>query len=740
MVCIPSKKGLLFLYGLVFFIVSATGTGLAAAEGLPKNPAQISWHISAQSVTFDNKRDLYIAEDNVIISGGKTRLEADYVEFSNKTQDAFAQGNVLLISGEDSITCNAMKINLATEIGTISKGNIFIQKSNFHISGENIKKTGKFSYSADKGAITSCSGDNPDWKITGKKINVSIEGYGTASHTILWAKKMPMLYSPYLIFPVKTKRQTGFLLPRITSSDRKGYEYEQPFFWAISRNTDATIYSDYMSDRGTKLGIEYRYLINSKTKGSIFFDALENDKTDDGTKDTELYSFTSTARRTNNDRFWFRMKNNQELPNDFNAKVDIDVVSDEDYLHEFKDGFTGYTLTKEYFDQEFGRSLDEYDDYTRKNAFTISKYWSRYSFRMDTLWYDNVRARDLNTDDPTLQTLPSFQFDASKQKIGPSKFYYSLDSEYTSFYRKDPTATLVNGQRADFYPKLYLPLKLGPYFNFEPSAGARETIYRTSNFTDINGNSDDFRTREIYDIGASLSSKVIKIFDFNNSIADRAKHEIIPELTYVYTPHISQDELPSFDGIDRIAEQHLLTWSVTNNFITRKTLTDPHGKESTNYRDMAYIKLSQSFDIKKERDQESRPFTDITLDAELNPSEFFTLDTDLTWSPYTTHFKSLNIGNTIRDNRGDSLRTEYRYTSSLSESLYAKIDISITDELSAYYSIEQNLLDKKTIQTRAGFSYKKACWQFDLFFEESRGDNVITFLINLKGIGEFGTK
>ena len=91
-----------FLYILIF------PNRFAAASYIPENPEKISWHISAMTVTFDQKRDLYIAENNVVITGGKTRLEADYVEFSNKTKDVFARGNVLLISGEDSISCNAM--------------------------------------------------------------------------------------------------------------------------------------------------------------------------------------------------------------------------------------------------------------------------------------------------------------------------------------------------------------------------------------------------------------------------------------------------------------------------------------------------------------------------------------------------------------------------------------------------------------------------------------------------------
>ncbi len=740
MVCLPPKKGLLFLYGSLLFVFLVAGVRLSFAGVLPKNAKEISWHISAQAVTYDNKKNLYIAEDNVIITGGKTRLEADYVEFSNKTKEAFARGNVLLISGEDSITCDAMRINLATEIGHISKGTIFIQKNHIYISGENIKKTGKFSYSAEKGSITSCSGEVPDWKISGRNIDVSVEGYGTASHTILWAKKAPVMYSPYLVFPVKTKRQTGFLIPRIASSDRKGFEYEQPFFWAISRNTDATFYADYMADRGVKTGAEYRYVMTDNTKGTLAFDFLEDDKKDDGTQETKNYSFDSTPRRTNTDRFWFRMKHDQELPNEFNAKLDIDVVSDEDYLHEFQDEFTGYTLTKESFEKDFGRGLDEYDDYTRKNELNITRSWDNFSFRVDTVWYDDVRARRQNTDDRTLQTLPSIQFDASKEQISDSSFYYSLDSEYTSFYRKDTTATLVNGQRADLYPRLYLPLKIGHYFTFEPSVGARETVYHTSKFIDSNGNSDDFRTREIYDVNAVLSSKLIKIFDMNTAFSDKAKHEIIPEINYAYTPYIGQNTLPSFDGADRIAEKHLLTYSITNNFITRKTTLDPAGKENTTYRDVAYVKLSQSYDIKKERDKESRPFSNVTLDAELNPSSYFTMDADVAWNPYDDRFIIINAGGTIKDNRGDALNTEYRYTRNVSESIYNKIDVAITDELSAYYSIEQNLVEHRTIESTAGFSYKRACWRFDLFFEESRGENIIEFLVTLVGIGEFGTK
>ena len=554
-------------------------------------------------------------------------------------------------------------------------------------------------------------------------------------------QKTSYALQPLSYISSKKKRQTGLLIPRITSSDRKGFEIEQPLFIAISRNSDASIYLDYMSDRGVKLGTEFRYILSPKTKGSIYLDLLKDNKVDDGTDQTEDYSFDTTPQRKNTNRFWFRMKHNQELVKGFSAKLDLDWVSDEDYLHEFKDGFTGSDETLDYFEDEFGRGLDEYNDYTRRNSLIINKSWSTYSLNISTLWYDNVRARKQNTNDTTLQTLPSIEFDASKQQVNTSKFYYSLDSEYRSFYRQDTTTTLVNGHRADIYPKIYLPLKLGKIFNFEPSLGVRETIWYTDDFTDIKGNSNNFRTRQMYDIGAQLSTKINKIFTLNNNFADKIQHEVVPKLEYAFTPHIKQDDLPSFDSLDRIGEKNQITWSLVNNFIPRKSTVLPlTGKEQFTYNNFAYLKLYQTFDIKKERDNEPEPFSDIFLDTELNPCHFFSLDMDLSWSPYQNQFNTFNVGNTLKDYRGDSLRTEYRYSVDESESLYSKVDIFFTDELEVFCSIEKNLKENKRVETLAGLTLEQSCWTFKLFFSHVPDKQSISFLITLHGIGEFGTK
>lgn len=707
----------------------------------------VSWHISAVKLRYDQKKDLYIATGNVLITGGKTRLEADYLKFSNTTKNVFASGHVLLISGSDTITCNSLKLNLASEIGTIYRGTVFIQKNHFYLKGNKIQKTGRSTYRSDRASITSCSGKNPDWKIKGKNVKITIEGYGYASNVTLWAKKLPVFYTPFFLFPGKTKRQTGLLIPRVSFSDRKGFEYEQPLFLALSRSTDATLYSDYMGERGLKLGIEYRYLLNNGSRGVFFYDFLNDNKIDDGTSATSDFSYDTTPVRTNHDRYWLRMKNNQNFGAGWNAKLDIDLVSDADYLHEFRDGYTGFDETKKYFDHTFGRSIDDYDDTTRRNSLNINKAWSNNSLNMTFDWYDNVIARQMNVDDTTLQTLPSIEFTKTKQQISKTPLYVELDSEYHNFYRKDTTDSLINGQRGNIYSRIYLPFRLKNYLSIEPSAGVRETIWYSDKPKTDSSSSHTFDHREMYDLGLKLSTEMSKIFTLNNSFAEKIKHELVPEIDYTYIPNVNQNDFPYFDSIDRITKQNTLTWILTNRFTSRKQIPSSsvnHGEEFKKnryiYREFTWIKLSQSFDINKEKSGAPRPFSDISADSEFSPYDFIVLNADAEWSPYDNEFTSQDTGMSLKDNRGDILHSEYRYKKSISESLYTRLDIKMTTRLNAWISYEKNLLENERIETLTGFDYHRSCWSFRLSYDDKPGDRSFAFMVTLSGIGGFGTE
>ncbi len=724
--------------------------GISAANPI-QDPETVVWNLSADTVAYDRHTDVYTAQTNVEIIGGKTRLEADYVEFSNTTKDVSAKGHVKMISGGDVISCNAMQVNLITETGMIDKGTVFIQENHLYLHGEQIRKTGKFTYDARKGSITSCDGDTPDWKITGKDVKVTIEGYGFAKDTVFWARNMPALYSPFLAFPVKTQRQSGLLMPEISTSDRQGFVYEQPFFWAISPESDATFYTGYLSDRGLKIGAEYRYVMDEVSKGIWQMDFMDDDKIDDGTSATKDYRFESTPQRTNTDRYWLRGKSNQALPYEFSARLDVDVVSDADYLLEFQDGPSGYDTSDRIFEDEFGRDLDEYNNKVRKNSLALSRTWDNFALNFQTLWYDDVIARQKDRDDTTLQTLPGIEFGSSRLNVGNTGIYYRLDSEFRSFFRQDTIDTAagqretakVNGRRLDMYHRFYYPARLGKAFSFEPFMGLRGTAYHTDSYTDINGQEDPLRFRGLYDLGGELSTRLSRVFAANTGFADKIMHQVTPGISYHFQPYEDQEDLPYFDALDDIEETNRLTWSFTNRFIARKSTAGPDNTIQNKYRELGWIKLFQDYSIKDERDNgeaKGRPWSDIKLDARVYPFSFLSLRTDLAWSPYDYHFNVLNLNTTVTTPRGDAVTTAYRYSMDTRETWYTRFDLRITRSLTAYHSFEKNLARDTTIETRTGIRLNSACWAMGLELQESDMDRRIAFMINLKGIGEFGSQ
>ena len=97
------------------------------------------------------------------------------------------------------------------------------KKAIFYIKADKILKTGERTYTADSVQITTCDGESPVWDITGRKMDVTVEGYGFVNHAALRVKQVPVLYSPFLAFPVKLKRQTGLLAPPDRLLGQKGF-------------------------------------------------------------------------------------------------------------------------------------------------------------------------------------------------------------------------------------------------------------------------------------------------------------------------------------------------------------------------------------------------------------------------------------------------------------------------------------------------------------------------------------
>jgi LPS-assembly protein len=566
---------------------------------------------------------------------------------------------------------------------------------------------------------------------------------------VLYARKAPLFYSPYLYFPSRKNRQTGLLVPEFGTSSRLGTVFNQPFYWAINDSSDATFYGYYMSERGIRWGGEYRYVWNEDTLGTVMADYLDDQQIDDGSPESsDKWGYPDQGRdipRTNRDRYWFRMSHRQGLPEGFKGSLDLDIVSDQDYLRDFRDSYHGYNETDSFFKKYFSRQLDDYNNSTRINRLNLNRVWPKASLNAEARWSDNVILRNEGGPDPTLQQLPVVTFDAPKQSLLQSPFLFQLNSNYNNFWREDGQ----KGQRLDTWPRVYWPYGFGNYVFFEPSLGWRETAYYTAD--------DGFDHRELYDTRLDMTSEVYRIYDVGWETVDRIRHSIRPEIIHDYIPDVNQLRNPNFNSFDRIDNQNLITYSLTNTLTARtaKPVAISHAdrrdpdqanqKEapvSFRYNDILYLKTQQSYDLNKD----DRPLSPIDAKLLLSPGSYLSVDASALWSVYDTRFLSRNVGMSLWDRRGDRLFTEYRFsrvndeitTLKAVESIFSSLTVKATDRLSLLGDYEYNIQEGELVQRALGFLYQAACWSFRFRLINRPEDIKYEFRIELTGLGGIG--
>lgn len=741
---IPRRVTVWVAWGILILVAILPGapfTLLAADTPLLDDDPTQPWHIAADKITRDQKSGDLVASGNVIITKQGKRLSADRIIFNQTTGDIRAEGHVMLNAGKDVLTGSRVAMNLNTRKGVIDQGTLFIDSNHFYITGDRIRKTGPDSYTVEGAAVTSCDGDNPDWKITGKKLDVTIEGYGYVTGAALWARSLPVFYTPYMAFPAKIKRQSGLLVPQTGISERKGFEYIQPLYWAINDPTDATSYAHYMNDRGMKIGAEYRYVLDESSKGTAMADGFTDDQIDDGTAENQKWGYPDDGlTRENTDRYWLRMKHDHLLDYGITTKIDLDVVSDQDYLKEFRGGYTGYDDSDTYYTKNFGRDLDPIDETVRTNQLSFNKTGNKYSLSADLLWNDDVVARRSGTTDSTLQTLPRITYTASKQSLLSTPTFFDATGSFVHFFRQ----TGAKGNRADIHPRIYYPLNWKNYLSFEPSVGTQATAWYmdTTDGTTLN---DNGYFRNIYDVKLDTSTQLFRVYGGDEPEASKINHVAIPRVVYDYVPREDQSDLPFFEAADRIAAQNIVTYSINNQFTARRSQSsrsrpaDKAPAPAYSYDQFARFEVGQTYDLNLAGAGDPEPFGPIFADLNYRPTRRIGLRADAEWSIYEDHFTSHNIGLDLTHERYGRLYTEYRFERDRSESFFANLRAHLTSQVEAYTIYERNIREERDIGTGLGVLYKAQCWSIDLSYLTTANDRRCAIVINLQGLGGLGS-
>lgn len=662
--------------------------------------------IEADRLEFDGRKNIYTTRGSVEVVQGNRILRADMIRVNPETKEAVATGEITLIDGEDILKSDRMEINLDTQKGTIYNGRLLFKKENFHVVSKEIEKLGKDSYRIIDGSFTTCDGASPPWKFTGREVNVTIEGYATVKHAVFYLKDIPVLYFPYIIYPAKIKRQTGFLIPSIAYSKEEGTGMTLPFFWAISRSMDATFSIDYRSKRGVGEELEYRHIFSRNSLGNLYFYHMnETDSYRDWKEKRKGEELISSP-----DRWIVRCRHEQYFTPSFTAKIDVAAVSDRDFHRDFD----------EIVDDRYKEKLE--------STLFLTKIWQRFNLNSEFRYTEDLEKKDKTT----LQTLPKIEFTGLQQRISTFPLFYNFTSTFDNFWREEGQ----RGQRIDIYPKILYTLHTD-YFDFKPEMGARETLYR------LDEGEDKTKTREIYDLNVELSTTIQRIFDVSGEKLKKLKHSIEPEVEYTFIPEVDQEGLPEFDSVDRIDRTKSITYSLTNELIGK--ISGKTGKSY--YHKFARLKLSQSYDFIEAKEASSgsrRPFSAVSGELDIYPTQNTSLELDGEYNTYDNEVAALNVLLGLKDKRGNFLNLEYRNKKDGLEEINTRLNVEVLPSLDLKVKNRYSISNNTSSETIFGLEYKSQCWAIEAtcsnrtIEDEDRREQKYMLRFSLAGVGEFG--
>ena len=679
--------------------LAAPGAGAQISEGLrlriekqlklaPQRPERDSAKfIEADHIQGEQDRSI-VATGNVVLRQHGATIRADRVEYFVDDQKAVAIGNVRLDRDGDAATGPILTYHLDNDTGEMESPVFeFPKKVDRRTATRGLASRAVLEpeqksrlFNAE---YTSCVAPRDDWFIRVRELDIDgSRNVGNAYHTTVFFLGMPILYSPYLSFPLDNKRKSGFLAPTFGTSGKSGFEASLQYYWNIAENLDATLTPKIFTKRGEQLGAEFRYL-EPKFSGQ-----LEGE-------------FLPTDRIAERDRYFLGLHHQQKLWDGWSARVNAQKVSDDGY---FRDLTTKIALTSQ-------------TNLPRDAAIAYDS--DSWSLSARALGYQTLQD-PLGAPVPIPYTiLPQVIVNGTRPDVGG--FDLLLSGEVSGF--RHPV--LVTGERLILYPSVSYPLRRS-YGYITPKLGYHYTRYHLQeNSAAFDGES---RALPIASLDAGL------FFERPMTWGDRAFLQTLePRLYYLNVPYRDQSRLPNFTtaesdfnfqqlftenrfvGGDRIGDANQLTMALSSRLI-----------ESATGLERFKAALGQVYYFRPPRvtlgdalgDLKS---SDVLIAASSQMSPSVALDAGWQYTPNLGRSEKITFGAHYTPQPGSIVNAAYRYVrgspGATDPSLQGiqQVDLStqwpVTRNISALGRWNWSTKDRKLVEGLAGFEYNAGCWQ-----------------------------
>lgn len=565
---------------------------------------------------------------NVEFIWDEYRIYADYIEYDPKKKTVIARGRVTMTSKETVVSGEKLDIDLKAKTGELY--DVYGQmQPTVRYTADRWKQTEEDTYKFKRLQFTSCAQCVPRWKIICANGTIKKEKYIKMKNVVVKIKKIPVLYIPYLSYPISDK-STGFLFPQPGNHYKGGYTLKNAFYWDIKSNMDMTLYLDYYSKAGWGAAEEFRYLFKNM-EGNLKFYLLKYHMTEDENDGIFKNVFLKDSKAD----YYMNFKHIHNI-NFLNTKIamDVDNQSDPAFLRLFDNNFDR-SLSNRYYSSIYIKSS--------LNNINLS-----LSAMKNVTYYTFQQQEALNE----LLYLPSVSLNVNQQKIWKIPGYFSLDSKFENVTRSGVSyeegeelyESDFTSQRLNLTPSYTLNLLSLPWLSSTISLQSKHGYYYKSK---------DPETKKIIDepihinydmVNANLKGPIFyKIYETKKS---KIKHLIEPEVSFRYSTQLDDEMLKRMvrvDFSDRPPYSYI-------GFGLKTSLLKKSKEGETFPREILSYTISQSYyfdpreaNFYRKIEGEYPEFSELGNNLRLRFIEDFSLDLNLAYNYYIKELTRANI-------------------------------------------------------------------------------------------------
>ena len=678
----------------------------------------------SDSITAVVNQDIYL-KGKACISREDTRVQGDTIHYDYPSEQVSVNGNAKMVKADGgSITGQNLQYNLSSETGRVTPADFTVSKSDGRGKAESLTLLSSRRALLSQARYTTCQAEDPDWYIKTDSLILDQDAdQGIARNATLVFKDVPILASPYLRVPLGNKRQSGVLTPTFGYSSSNGATVVIPYYFNIAPNYDATLYPAILSERGVRLGAEYRYLTRWGS-GQLYGEYMPNDKK---TSDARYYWMVQHSTRGDLGKGQWR------------ADVNWQKVSDKDYI------------------DDFGSRIADTASRTIPSTFSLQYKDDDLYMRLRRKTYQTLQD-SANSVEVPYDFEPQLNINYKKRW---GNWVFNTQAESVHFTHPDKTDH-ARGWRQIVYPSVSYEWRQPGAF-FIPKIGVHATQYNLSYVPSNTG--------VVYDKNATRVLPIVSV-DSGLVMERRAQwfgknvvQTLEPRLYYAYIPYRSQNQIWNFDsaladldfsriytenlftGSDRIAQANQITTGVTSRILSQDTGEELlqasvaqryyFDEQSVTLPNTTTTNTSRKSDVLGAMSGRIAPnlWAQGFVQYNMDNNKLLRTDASIRWQP--AFRQVFNVG--YHENRILKEPAKTVYASAQFPMSY------VSNNLYGVARINYNLQSKKVNDVYAGFEYAHDCWIFRLVAQRTqtgnnKANNSILFQLQLKGLGSLGQR